>query len=155
LYGDETIAKAMPFRNVLFPTDFSDSSRRALRYAVELVRESAGSLTMLHVWDIKAYSIKGETVSLLSDIAAEAARLLADWKREAEELGAKQVATAVVEGIAWDKIVETARKESGFDLVVMGTQGRTGLKHALIGSVAEKVVRHAPCPVLVIRQRDQ
>jgi nucleotide-binding universal stress UspA family protein len=144
----------MPFRKILFPTDFSESSRHALRYAVELARESGGSLTMLHVWDIKEYALKGETVSLLSNIAAEAARVLADWTREAEELGAKQVATAVAEGVAWDKIVATLKKDPDFDLVVMGTQGRNGLKHALIGSVAERVVRHAPCPVLVVRHRD-
>ena len=57
-------------------------------------------------------------------------------------------------GTPWNETVAIAKRDPSIDLIVMGTHGRTGLKHALLGSVAEKVVRHAPCPVLVARDRD-
>jgi universal stress protein A len=80
---------------------------------------------------------------------------LAEWKAHAKELGANEVATRVLTGAPWDQIVAAARDDSAIDLIVMGTHGRTGLKHALLGSVAEKTVRHAPCPVLVVRSRTE
>ena len=146
----------MPFRKILFPTDFSDPSREALRVAVDVARESGGTLTLFHAWDIPVYSYAEAMIppSVFSDIAAEAEKELVAWKREAEKLGASKVTTKLGNGTAWDQIVEILKQDLSFDLVVMGTHGRTGLKHAFIGSVAEKVVRHAPCPVLVVRQRD-
>jgi universal stress protein A len=146
----------MAFRKILFPTDFSDPSREALRVAVDVVRESGGTLTLFHAWDVPVYSYGGAMIppSVFSDIAAEAEKGLAAWKRDAEKLGAANVATKLGNGTAWDQIVEIVKQDPRFDLVVMGTHGRTGLKHAFIGSVAEKVVRHAPCPVLVVRKRD-
>jgi nucleotide-binding universal stress UspA family protein len=80
---------------------------------------------------------------------------LAKCKTYAKELGAADVATLFLSGTAWDEIVSAAHKDPTIDLIVMGTHGRTGLKHALLGSVAEKTVRHAPCPVLVVRKREE
>ncbi len=76
---------------------------------------------------------------------------LAELRREAESTGAKLVSTHVRTGTPWHEIVEYLRADPTFDLVILGTHGRTGLKHILLGSVAERVVRHAPCAVLVVR----
>jgi nucleotide-binding universal stress UspA family protein len=145
----------MAFQRILCPTDFSPPARAALGVAADLARASAGKLILLHVWqDAGAYALLPEGAivlqSLAVEIPAEAERQLAEWKRSAEQLGAPSVVTRLVEGPAWARIVEAVAPE-GADLIVMGTHGRTGLKHALIGSVAEKVVRHASCPVLVTR----
>jgi nucleotide-binding universal stress UspA family protein len=80
---------------------------------------------------------------------------LAKSKTEAQQLGVKEVATRLLTGVPWDEIVSAARSDSAVDLIVIGTHGRTGLAHVLLGSVAEKVVRHAPCPVLVVRGREK
>jgi nucleotide-binding universal stress UspA family protein len=146
----------MAFRKILVPTDFSDSSREALRLAVDVARDSGATLTLFHAWDVPVYSYAEAMIppSVFSDIAAEGEKQLAASKREAEQLGAGKVTTRLGNGPAWTQVVELLKQEPSFDLVVIGTHGRTGLKHALIGSVAEKVVRHAPCPVLVVRQRD-
>ena len=76
--------------------------------------------------------------------------LLLHWEQEAQRLGARRVVSAKVEGVPLVEIVRFAR-ETNSSLIVMGTHGHTGVKHALIGSVAEKVVRSADCPVLTIR----
>jgi nucleotide-binding universal stress UspA family protein len=63
------------------------------------------------------------------------------------------VSTTILTGTPWHEVVELLRKDESFDLVMVGTHGHTGLKHVLLGSVAERIVRHAPCPVLVVRTR--
>jgi nucleotide-binding universal stress UspA family protein len=79
-------------------------------------------------------------------------RLLATWQEEARRMGAPDVRMVWSEGITpWYELVRRA-EEYGHDLIVLGTHGRTGLKHAFIGSVAERVVRHASCPVLTVRK---
>ena len=146
----------MAFHKILCPTDFSEPSRRALAVASELAREAGGSLTVCHFWEVTPYVLGGEAPvwpTLYADVAASAERKLAEWKREADQLGAPLVSTVLGQGAPWDSIVTLLARDPAFDLVVMGTHGRSGLKHVLLGSVAEKVVRHAPCPVLVVRQR--
>jgi nucleotide-binding universal stress UspA family protein len=146
----------MTFRKILCPIDFSDCSRSAMLAAIELAKETGASLTLLHAWHFPAYAFAGEApipASLIQDVAADAERTLARWRDGARALGAERLSISLVEGVAWDRIVETLQRDPTYDLCVMGTHGRTGLKHVLLGSVAEKVVRHAPCPVLVIRPR--
>ena len=77
------------------------------------------------------------------------AKTVAEWRKEAEATGVKVTATTVL-GPAFHSILDEAAKGK-FDLIVMGTHGRTGVKHVLLGSVAEKVVRLARCPVLTVR----
>jgi nucleotide-binding universal stress UspA family protein len=144
----------MSFKQILCAIDFSDSSRQAMRAAVELARDSGASLTLFHVWHVPALFVFGQAPlppDITADIVADATRGLAQWKSEAEKLGAKRISTRLAGGIPWHEIVEALKRNREYDLVVMGTDGRTGLKHSLLGSVAEKVVRHAPCPVLVVR----
>ncbi len=145
----------MSFHKILCPIDFSDCSRAAMRTAIELAKESGASVTLLHAWHFPAYAFAEAPVpaSVIQEIADEAKRKLLQWTRDAEKLGAARLSSQVAEGVPWDQIVRTLEREPSYDLVVMGTHGRTGLKHVLVGSVAEQVVRHAPCPVLVVRSR--
>ncbi len=146
----------MTFQKILCPIDFSECSKSAMRTAVQLARESGAPLTLLHVWHFPAYAFAPDApipVNLIQELAADAECSLVEWGRDAKALGAERVSTLLVEGVPWDRIVDTLGRDPSYDLAVMGTHGRTGLKHVLLGSVAEKVVRHAPCPVLVVRQR--
>jgi universal stress protein A len=149
----------MPFKKVLCPVDFSDSSREAMRRAADLVNVTGGSLTLFHVVHVPlaAYAenvsmMPGAGPELTQELGAKAEQSLAEWKRRAEEMGVKNVTTKVVAGVPWTMIVEALEADRAYDLVVMGTHSRTGLGRVLLGSVAERVVRHAPGAVLVVRQ---
>jgi nucleotide-binding universal stress UspA family protein len=142
----------LPYRNILCPVDFSDPSRAAVGTAAEMARLLDAHLTLLHVYQVPvlAYpeSLPGSPFRV--SIAQLAEKQLAEWKREAELLTGRSVTSVAIEGAPWDGIVKYAHEHRS-DLIVVGTQGRTWLAHALIGSVAENVVRHASCPVLVVR----
>lgn len=84
----------------------------------------------------------------------DAENSLGEAAREATQLGAPHVSTRFLTGVPWDQIVKTLGDDARYDLVVMGTQGRTGLARVLLGSVTEKVIRHAPCSVLAVRGHD-
>ena len=104
-----------------------------------------------HIWQPPMYGapdfpISGDVIQSLAD---DAARILVDWESSAKAAGVKTQSKTIT-GVPWNEIVRLA-EEAHTDLIVMATHGRTGLGHALIGSVAEKVVRHAPCAVLVVR----
>lgn len=142
----------MAWKKILCAVDFSDSSRDALRVAVEEAQAAGAELIVAHAWVPPVYFV-GEMVGLpagvLADMIATAERELAAWKTEAAGLGATRVKSAFLNGAPWHEVVQLAKKD-GADLIVVGTHGRTGLRHALVGSVAEKIVRHAPCAVLVV-----
>jgi nucleotide-binding universal stress UspA family protein len=145
----------MGFTKILCPIDFSACSREALRTATELARDGSASLILAHVWEPPRWTsgevmIAPEVIQSTTD--ADQAELEA-WKTTAKQLGAREVGTRFLSGVAWDAIVALLKADPAIDLVVMGTHGRTGLQHVLLGSVAEKVVRHAPCAVLVVRDR--
>jgi nucleotide-binding universal stress UspA family protein len=148
LAADQAVAN---FRNILCPIDFSPCSRHALTVATELAKSSEGSLTIAHVWQTPAYGSPDAPLSgdVIQSYIDDAERSLADWTAIATANGVS-ARSKLVRGVAWNEIVRFAA-DSQTDLIVMGTHGRTGLKHVLIGSVAEKVVRHAPCAVLVLR----
>lgn len=143
------------FRAVLVPMDFSETAGAALEAAIELVRPGGGTIHLLHAYEVPLGSIPPYGVavpeSLLAEVRDAAARRLA---KAAQKVAAAGVAceSHVVYGPAADAIVEAAR-EHGIDLIVMGTRGLTGLKHVLLGSVAERTVRLAPCPVLTVPAR--
>lgn len=143
------------WKKILCPTDFSQGARAALRVAIDMAAEAKGELVLVHTWSPPVYFM-GETVgmpaSVISDLVNAAEGELGKWKAEAEKLGAQRVTTRFVTGAPWHEVVAIAKDDPAIDLIVMGTHGRTGLKHVLLGSVAEKVVRHAPCAVLVVRQ---
>jgi universal stress protein A len=146
------------FKKILCAVDFSDPSREALRAAAELARTSQATLILIHVWQaplwMTDYGIQLPSDALLEARGAEESKL-ASWKAEAHELGAGDVTTRLVRGVPWDEIVSAARDDQAIDLIVVGTHGRTGVRRALIGSVAERVVRHAPCTVMVVGSRER
>ena len=146
-----------PITKILVPIDFSEASKEAIRTGAELSRRFGASLTLVHVQepinlivpDGYAFFVPGQH----EQIHAELEKALAAEKQVAEAVGVAQTQTRLIDGIASFSIVELARKE-GFELIVMGTHGRTGLKHVLLGSVAERVLRTASCPVLTVKAQE-
>lgn len=146
----------MTFKKILCAVDFSDPSREALRVAAGLARTSQATLVLVHVWQPPMWTtdagLQLPSDAMLEARAEEEAELAA-WRVEAKQLGAGEVSAKLIRGVAWDEIVGAARADRDIDLIVVGTHGRTGLRRALIGSVAERVVRHAPCNVMVVGSR--
>jgi nucleotide-binding universal stress UspA family protein len=144
----------MTLHKILCPIDFSAGSQRALEVAAGLARRTAAELVLAHVWYVppavygSPYPVAPDT---MEDLADDNRRGLADAVREASRLGAERVTASFTVGIPWEQIVELLRNDAAFDLAVLGTHGRTGLGRFLLGSVTEKVVRHAPCSVLAVR----
>jgi len=151
----ETAQVARPkFQRVLVAVDFSEDSRYALACAAELAAKFDASLTLVHVVE-PHFGPRTADLAGVTGGGSEATEF-AEAKLELNDLGAQMlgpcrvVETVVRAGLAFFEITEAA-KALGADLIVLGTHGYTGLKRALLGSTAEKVVRHAPCPVLVAR----
>ena len=143
----------MSWTKILCPVDFSDGSRRSLDTAVKLANDSKAELVLANVLALPVYYIVEPVAyptNFLAQLATAAETALAEWKADAVARGAQRVSTTLLRGDAAHEIVEGAKRE-GCDLIIIGTHGRTGIKHVLLGSVAEKVVRHATCPVLVVR----
>ncbi len=144
------------FKRVLAPTDFSEPSRVAMAYAFDMVGEG-GTVIVCHVVDDTplTYGYVGVALpppELGQRLSEEATRELAGFVPAQVPAGVK-VVQKVLHGTPYAGIVNLAEEEKA-DVIVMGTHGRTGLKHMLIGSVTEKVVRKAPCPILVIHPRE-
>jgi universal stress protein A len=142
----------MEIHHILAPTDFSEYSKQAVECARELAQKFGAKLLLLHVVELPPYLDEGfvpARTGLLEDLQRQASLDLAQVLLEAQ--GAKvEISRQVVVGIPYRTIVEVAAAEK-VDLIVMATHGRTGLSHLVMGSVAERVVRTAPCPVLTIR----
>jgi universal stress protein A len=143
-------------RKILVATDFSGSAREALFFAVELAQRFQASLAVLHVYQAPSLPIPTyptpppSMVAELAKLLDEIDRALAALRSEIRERGGPEVATLTAEGTPVREILQELR-DGEYDLLVVGTHGRTGFRHALLGSVAEKVVRSAPCPVLTVR----
>ena len=141
---------------ILVPVDFSPHAQRAFGYATTLARRLGAELSLVHVvedpfatgaWGGEVYIPNiGE---LLQELIAAAEHRLTTLQDGAVAQGVT-TRTAVITGRPAQSIIEHAVSEK-CDLIVMGTHGRTGLSHAVMGSVAERVLRKAPCPVLTIR----
>jgi nucleotide-binding universal stress UspA family protein len=137
----------MDIRHILVPTDFSAPSQQAMTYAFELAQKVGAKLSLLHVIEVPVYAIE---VSLpLQDLEQDARRGLARLLPEAAAAHV-DVTRLVAMGVPYEQILKMATAEQ-VDLIVMATHGRTGLRHLAMGSIAERVVRMAPCPVLTIR----
>ena len=142
-------------KKVIHPTDFSDNSKEALQYAIAICEWHKAELLLLHVSEVlefappEYYMDKDEASRQLKERINAAKNELERIAGEHRKAGL-HVTTLVVTGKPSVEIIRTA-KEQNADMLVLGTHGRTGLAHILIGSTAEKVVRKAPCPVLTIR----
>ena len=143
------------FHKILVPTDFSADAEHAIRMASGLSRRYLAPVTIVHVYDPVAYALPDGymmfTPGQLSRVWAETDRRLALAAADAAEGGALQVETRLLQGITAAEIVRFAR-ETRHDLIVMGTHGRTGVAHLLLGSVAARVVQTAECPVLTVKR---
>jgi universal stress protein A len=146
----------MAIKRILIPVDFSDDSLNALAYGRELAKPMGAELTILYVVEPIYYATPADMYVATPNMASlldeqrrvgieQLARLAADLKKK----GVRH-RTMLDTGVPAQVIVETARRRR-CDLIIMATHGRTGLVHMLMGSVAEKVVRTAPCPVLTVR----
>lgn len=136
----------LPIKTILHPTDFSELSESAFRLACSLARDHGGRILVLHVYPPP--ESHGEVVARRQpDGYEEELRRVLDRVRPADP--AVPVEHFLEEGPAAETILRFAL-EHGCDLIVLGTHGRTGLRRWLLGSVAEQVVRGAPCPVLTV-----
>jgi nucleotide-binding universal stress UspA family protein len=138
------------FKKILIPTDGSEYTKAAVRKGLEMAKATGGEVTALYVVDQTSFinfPMDSTIVSVYTLLEKEGEEALEFVKKEAEALGVK-VTTRIEEGSPSRKIVDLSAEH---DLVVMGTLGRTGFSKLLLGSVAERVVRFAKCPVLVVR----
>ena len=146
----------MKLRSILLPTDFSECAQHALSYATFFAREAGATLICVHVIEpmVPAVGYSGVAEPLpitdiseqLEDSAAHELPKIA----EREDCAGLEVEEVITHGDAATEIVRVA-KERGVDLIVISSHGRTGLGRILFGSTAESVVRHASCPVLVVK----
>lgn len=147
-------------KRILVATDFSDCSREAVDYALSFSDRLGAELTVVHVFERPVYFEVGVAHSLQLQHNVD------QWIRELKQEISQQmdalvkqlqgrapaVRAVMNDGAPVEEILKAARETSA-DLIVIGTHGRTGLPHVLLGSVAERVVRNAPCPVLTVRSQ--
>lgn len=144
-------------RRVLVPVDFSECSKRALRFAYDLAQAVGASIEVVHVWqppsfvspDLLVFDPEAESVSLRDWVRAEAHRAMGSFMDEMRAPDGVSVEPRLEHGDPAETI-ERLIEETQPDLVVMGTHGRTGVARLLAGSVAERTVRLATCPVLTV-----
>lgn len=144
----------LSFKKILVPVDFGESSKQALEVAIGLARQFDAELTLVHTWEIPVYgygAMEFSAMDMLTPIQAAAteqlAALVAEVKRQLPE-----VKSVLARGVAWREVLSTIEQTKP-DLVVMGTHGRRGVGRAILGSVAEKIVRMSPIPVLTVRSK--
>jgi universal stress protein A len=144
----------MTVHHVLVPLDFSTYAEQALDYAIALAQKLQARVTLLHVIQpLAIVNVEGglwPTSTFLQDLEAAVTRDMEGYLARVTAAGLEGE-MVVVHGVPFQEILDTAKARQ-VDLIIMGTHGRTGLTHVFLGSVAEKVVRLAPCPVLVARQ---
>ena len=149
---------------ILVPTDFSEPARKAIRYAAQMAGQFGATITLLHVFELPTYAQSLPEYPTIYQSRDDLQSLYADAKVHAEErlaalrdqLSNESLTADVLMhvGTPYEHIVQAAR-ETAADLIVIATHGYTGLKHLFLGSTAERVVRHAPCPVLVVREHER
>lgn len=150
-----------PFHKILVPVDFSPHSTEAFKVGLDLAKRFGARLGMVHVHQPIVDSFPGSHMlppatveQTLPLVRAALEKQLQGARAQALAAGVPDVEAQLVEGVPFTEITRVAR-EGGYDLIVVGTHGRTGIRHALIGSVAERVVRKAPCAVLAVRLVEQ
>jgi nucleotide-binding universal stress UspA family protein len=138
---------------ILVPADFSRCSLAALDYAVAMADRLVAEVDVLHVWEAPP-RLRGDGGLLDAFVATHAGEEMRRYLARYEGRTRASIHGRLETGDPCDTILDVAERE-GYDLIVMGTRGRTGISHALLGSVAEKVIRRAPCPVVTIRTPEQ
>lgn len=141
----------LAIHRILCPVDFSEPSARALEYALALAERLGARVEVVHIFQFPAFAVEDGAVALPPYLQEDLSQRLRERLEQfvIEKAGEGSNATAhVLEGVPYLAIMEAAK---GQDLIVMGTHGRSGLSHLLLGSVAERVVRGSEVPVLTIR----
>lgn len=133
-------------RRILCPTDFSGASNNAFQYCERLAASSGAEIVLLHVYEVPDFWGTGGREHALDP---EIKKQLTSLRPTSQAVRVEYVAHGGQPG----EVICWLAQQRGCELIVMGTHGRTGLTHALLGSVAEYVVRHARCPVLTVRDR--
>jgi nucleotide-binding universal stress UspA family protein len=152
----------MTIQKILVPIDFSEGAQPAIELAATMARKFGSSVELLHVWQpppliplpivVMPSSPEAEPVNMEELARTTAGAQMKEIVTRLRDQGIAEVQSRVGVGSPAHEIVELAAL-GHFDLIVMGTHGRSGLAHAVVGSVAEKVVRRAKCPVLTVRAR--
>jgi nucleotide-binding universal stress UspA family protein len=144
-------------QKILVPVDFSENSAQALEYAAKLARLFGATVEVLHVWSVPALLPQetlvvagSDAVKLIDLVQKRAEAELSTFVSHAADRGAVVTRTRAEPGIA-SRVILDAVENDDYDLVVMGTRGRNSFSDVLLGSVAERVVRRAPCPVVTVR----
>lgn len=139
-------------KSILVPVDFSGASANALEMAIDMAQAFDAELTLLHAWELPVYPYMEFMLSSseLSSAIERGATQRLESTLQAVRARVPRSKSKLMMGVVWQKIIE-AIDELKPELVIMGTHGRHGLSHALLGSVAEKIVRLSPVPVLTTR----
>lgn len=149
---DKVSPRKIGISKILVPVDFSEPSRKAIDYALSLSKRFGAELNLVHVFEPQ-YPLVGLAGNPLfipdSDVGPRVRRHLRDLA-SSRDVPARPENIYAIKGRPFEEICRLAGK-IGIDLIVIPTRGNTGLKHLVLGSTAERVVRHAPCPVLVVR----
>lgn len=148
----------LTLNKILVPTDLSESAAPVLAEAQLFASRFSATIDLLHVWSPPALATPESVITgvgmteqpLLEWLRSNAGELLSKFEHDARSAGVRIGQSFCDLGDPATAIIDRATS-GGYDLLVLGTQGRTGLSHLLLGSVAEKVVRRAPCPVLTVR----
>jgi nucleotide-binding universal stress UspA family protein len=142
------------FSKILVPIDFLPHSAEAVRRAMDLAIQHSAEVVLLYAYEPGEYPATPGDVTYdpeqLHYLSAKVRARLHAVRRDADPLGRRRISTRVVQGTPARAIIEAANNER-FDLIVMGTHGRTGVGRIVLGSIAEQVMRRAPCPVLTIK----
>jgi len=142
-------------KQILVPTDLSEGAERALTYACELARALGAQIHLLNAVAIPSFGVPELGIALTSSVIDQ---LVADNRAALDRLAqtrcTAEVGQVLVKAGDARNVINQTAKELGVDLIVMGTHGRRGISRALLGSVAETVVRSAPCAVLTVRLQD-
>ncbi len=145
-------AARLVIKDILVPIDFSDASKRALASAVPLAEQFGAKLTLLYVAEPVAVPEFAASLILENDKVMRAAKAKLDRLCEQAGINPALVGRTLARtGAPYHEITEAERSLKS-DLIVISTHGYTGLKHVVLGSTTERVVRHAPCPVFVVRE---
>jgi universal stress protein A len=144
--------RALPWSKICCAVDFSSQSKQALELAAGLTRRLDAELLLFHVSGLPRNERAPFSATLSEE--AEERETLVEWQWRAIRLARRGVDAVMIAGVPAEEIVGFARR-SCCSLLVLGTHGRTGLSRAVFGSVAEQVVRLAPCPVLTVRPEAQ
>jgi nucleotide-binding universal stress UspA family protein len=137
--------------HILVPVDFSEHSLHALDVAEGLAKSAGGTITLLHVVEPMPATTEWSYLILAPQRVVKASQKKLENLANERGIDSRLIGRVLVKtGIPWNEIITTAR-ELNRDLIVIATHGYTGWRHVLLGSTAERVIRHATCPVLVVR----